>query len=254
MNKQWTAQEEQQIRDMQKEKIPANAMAQVFGVTYSAMLSKIHRMKTEKKEDKKVNDGYFSGGREVKRGEIYYIEAGSEHTVGSEQRSGRPAIIVQNDKGNENSSTVEVVYLTTQDKKPLPTHVEINSSKYKSIALCEQIKTIRKDRLGDYVGQITKQEQQELDKALAVSIGIDITSNTHDIGVKETEKEIALEKENEELRKDVEFCENRIKDLEAKIEVLESSDNQTDQEIRVEAERDTYKAMYEQLLTKLIEK
>ena len=51
--------------------------------------------------------------------EIYYIQSyGNER--GSEQRAGRPAIIVSNDKGNQSSSTVEVVYLTTQPKHDLP--------------------------------------------------------------------------------------------------------------------------------------
>ena len=48
-----------------------------------------------------------------KRGEIYYIES-SFATTGSEQRPGRPAVIVSNDKNNEHSTTAEVVYLTTQ--------------------------------------------------------------------------------------------------------------------------------------------
>lgn len=52
----------------------------------------------------------------MKRGEIYYIESTYRET-GSEQRGGRPAVIVSNDKNNENSEVVEVVYMTT--KQPL---------------------------------------------------------------------------------------------------------------------------------------
>ena len=57
---------------------------------------------------------------EIKRGDIWYIESGYI-TVGSEQRPGRPAIVVSNDRNNEYSSTLEVVYLTTQPKHDLPT-------------------------------------------------------------------------------------------------------------------------------------
>lgn len=46
----------------------------------------------------------------MKRGEIYYIESTYRET-GSEQRGGRPAVIVSNDKNNENSEVVEVVYM-----------------------------------------------------------------------------------------------------------------------------------------------
>lgn len=52
----------------------------------------------------------------MKRGEIYYIESTYRET-GSEQRGGRPAVIVSNDKNNENSEVVEVVYMTTKPKK-----------------------------------------------------------------------------------------------------------------------------------------
>lgn len=44
----------------------------------------------------------------MKRGQIYYIESNHQE-IGSEQRAGRPAVIVSNDKNNENSTTVEVV-------------------------------------------------------------------------------------------------------------------------------------------------
>ena len=49
----------------------------------------------------------------MKRGEIYYIES-TYREIGSEQRGGRPAVIVSNDKNNENSEVVEVVYMTTK--------------------------------------------------------------------------------------------------------------------------------------------
>lgn len=49
----------------------------------------------------------------MKRGEIYYIESTYRET-GSEQRGGRPAVIVSNDKNNENSEVVEVVYRIVQ--------------------------------------------------------------------------------------------------------------------------------------------
>lgn len=42
----------------------------------------------------------------MKRGQIYYIESNHQE-IGSEQRAGRPAVIVSNDKNNENSTTVE---------------------------------------------------------------------------------------------------------------------------------------------------
>ena len=56
----------------------------------------------------------------INRGDIFYVNP--SETVGSEQRSGRPAIIVSNPLCNEHSPVVEVVYLTCQYKKPMSPH------------------------------------------------------------------------------------------------------------------------------------
>ena len=82
----------------------------------------------------------------MRRGDIYFIDRCYEEQ-GSEQRAGRPAIIVSNDKNNENSSVFEVVYLTTKPKADLPTHVDIRSAPQNSIALCEQINSVYIDRI-----------------------------------------------------------------------------------------------------------
>lgn len=88
------------------------------------------------------------------RGEIYFVlPEGNE--VGSEQRSNRPGIIVSSDTNNKFSTTVQVVYLTTKEKKPLATHVHIETAKLPSTALCEQIFTVDKLRMDNYVGKLT---------------------------------------------------------------------------------------------------
>ena len=107
----------------------------------------------------------------IRRGEIYYIESGFQ-TTGSEQRPGRPAIIVSNDMNNEFSSTVEVVYLTTQPKHDLPTHVSIRSLKRDSIALCEQITSVAVERIGDFCGEVYESEMQAIEAAMLNSLGL----------------------------------------------------------------------------------
>lgn len=109
------------------------------------------------------------GYKQVKRGEIYYVRKGA--STGSEQSGSRPAVIVGNDIGNERSPVVLVVYLTTRSKPQMPTHAQIEC-KESSIALCEQIFPVDKSRLGDYIRTATDAEMQEVDKALAVSLGI----------------------------------------------------------------------------------
>ena len=67
---------------------------------------------------------------------------------------------------------MEVVYLTSREKKLMPTHVRIKSSPIPSIALCEQIETVYKKRIGKYLAKATMDEMKQIDKALAVSIGL----------------------------------------------------------------------------------
>lgn len=43
----------------------------------------------------------------IKRGEMFYISRGGVSYSGSEQHSDRPAVVVSNDKNNENSNVVE---------------------------------------------------------------------------------------------------------------------------------------------------
>lgn len=111
-------------------------------------------------------------GYKIRRGDVFYIES-SFSTVGSEQRAGRPAVVVSNDTNNEFSPTVEVVYLTTQPKHELPTHVEIYSLKRESIALCEQITSVAVERIGDYCGAVSNAEMSAIETAMLVSLGIE---------------------------------------------------------------------------------
>lgn len=104
------------------------------------------------------------------RGDVYYVEP--NYSVGSEQRAGRPAVIVSNNKNNEHSTTVEIVYFTTKDKRYLPTHVTVNATGVPSTALCEQVHTVDKQRLGNFCGTCTKQEMTQIDIALAVSLDL----------------------------------------------------------------------------------
>lgn len=107
---------------------------------------------------------------DIARGDIFYVNR--SETIGSEQQSGRPAIIVSNPICNEHSPVVEVVYLTCKYKKPLPTHVKIESAGRRSTALCEQITSVDICRLGDYKGHLTDEEMEQVDIALMYSLGI----------------------------------------------------------------------------------
>ena len=108
-----------------------------------------------------------------KRGEIYYADLSP--VIGSEQGGYRPVLILQNNKGNKYSSTVIVASITSRlSKHRLPTHVDMSSVRLKkhSIALLEQLRTIDKARMKEYIGKATKAEMKEIEAALLISVGI----------------------------------------------------------------------------------
>jgi len=111
---------------------------------------------------------------EIFRGQVYFTDLGQR--TGSEQSGMRPVIIVQNDIGNRNSPTVIVVPITSQIKREdMPTHISLRKSfglDEDSIALCEHVDTIDKQRLLDYIGHISTIELRHIDRALAISVGL----------------------------------------------------------------------------------
>lgn len=124
-----------------------------------------------------------------------------------------------------------MVYLTTQEKKPLPTHVKINSSKYPSTVLCEQIDTVNKDKVGDYIGQCSMAEMKKIDAALAVSIGIGINIKSNDLVKKWAE---AANEVVEPEKKEPVVAKVEMPDIETQLEIAKITD-----------ERDVYKRLYE---------
>ena len=111
--------------------------------------------------------------KEIKRNEIYY--AALNPVVGSEQGGLRPVLILQNDTGNKHSPTTIVAAITSrQNKSKLPTHVNVQAVGLPkdSIVLLEQIRTIDKSRLTEYVGSLDKQTMESVDRAIVISFGI----------------------------------------------------------------------------------
>ena len=113
--------------------------------------------------------------REVKKGEMYYADLSP--VVGSEQGGIRPVIILQNDKGNHYSPTTIIASVTSRKKKKhLPTHIKIKipNSKRKSVVMLEQVRTIDKSRLSEYIWKLDNGTMQKIDNAVKISFDIDI--------------------------------------------------------------------------------
>lgn len=114
--------------------------------------------------------------RSFKRGEIYV--ANLSPYIGSEQGGTRPVIILQNNLGNIYSPTLIVAPLTSRlKKKEIPTHYlieDMEALKENSLVLLEQIKTIDKQRVGEYIGKIPDHDMKSIEKAITISLGFEI--------------------------------------------------------------------------------
>lgn len=110
---------------------------------------------------------------QIKRGDIFYADLSP--VIGSEQGGIRPVMIIQNDVGNRHSPTVICAAITSKmNKAKLPTHVEIDASKYhlvkNSVVLLEQVRTIDKQRLKDFICHVDNKLMCQVENALKVSL------------------------------------------------------------------------------------
>lgn len=166
----------------------------------------------------------------MKRGEIYYIKKPGINSESSAERNGRPAIIVGDDRYNDVSDVVEIVYLATQTQSNLPTHIDIRSTERTSIALCEHIYSVAVGRIGDYVATCSEYEMTMVDVALAIGLGLDF-----DKPQKVEKKSVAVNPPGEK-----------------KVDHSEEQKRQADELLRLTTERDIYRTMYENLLERLM--
>ena len=179
---------------------------------------------------------------EIRRGEIYFFDKGPK--VGVEQQGGRPGIIVSNNLCNKHSEFVEVVYTTCQPKTELPTHVTINSTPKPCIALCEQVHTLSKKKIRCYCGEITAEEEYEINKALIINLSL----------MQEMKCGNDYKEENEQLKLHLDAALEANEGYE--LEVKQLTQEIVDLTKRIDTspitEGSIYKKLYYELLDKLI--
>ncbi len=112
---------------------------------------------------------------QILRGDLYYADL--TPVVGCEQGGVRPVLIIQNDIGNKYSPTVIAAAITARmTKNQLPTHIIIDGYQSglsrNSMVLLEQVRTIDKCRLREYIGRLDVDTMGKVDQAIAVSFGI----------------------------------------------------------------------------------
>lgn len=180
---------------------------------------------------------------EIYRGDIFYIKKINQDT-------GRPAVIVSNNDINESQNMVEVAYLVEKPNESLPTHAKVKCH-LPSTALCEQVVSVSKDRIDGFIRTCTDEEIEKINKGLSISLGITESDDTMAEKLKElTDSLSEAQRINDGLRNRIKEETDKQQELEKQLSQIETEN--TDETIKVAAERDIYKDLYMKLTEKLI--
>lgn len=108
---------------------------------------------------------------DFKRGQIYRVNL--EPTQGSEQQgTARPCVILSITPLNNKLRQVGVVPLSTSGKALPPVVVAVPSAGASSVALCHQVRTIDKARMGRLVGDLSPTDMTAVENAVRQVYGL----------------------------------------------------------------------------------
>ena len=104
----------------------------------------------------------------IRRGDVYLVRL--DPVEGSEVGKTRPAVVVQNDLANRSSPTITLIPVPSKAERVFPFQVRISAGEggleRQSKALCEQIRTVARDRLVQYLGHLPEERLAEIRTAL----------------------------------------------------------------------------------------
>ncbi|MFO7832659.1 MAG: type II toxin-antitoxin system PemK/MazF family toxin [Halohasta sp.] len=117
----------------------------------------------------------MSDGTDVRRGDVAIVRL--DPAEGHEMKKTRPAVVMQNDIGNRNSSTTIIAPITgTYREYPFEVFVEADRSpleKDSSIRL-DQVRTVSvRERIHSVVGSLDGPTMAAVDEALKLSLDLD---------------------------------------------------------------------------------
>jgi mRNA interferase MazF len=114
----------------------------------------------------------------IKRGNI--VTVSFPYTEDPKRSKSRPALIVQNDVGNEYSNNTIIIMITSSVSRRLyPVQALVPANKKTgldkdSVADAGVIFTVSKDRIKEVIGKCSVEIISNVDKALSVSLGCSI--------------------------------------------------------------------------------
>ncbi len=104
----------------------------------------------------------------MRRGDVYWVNL--DPVIGSEVGKHRPAVVIQNEAANRSSATVTVIPLTSSTKRVYPFQVLVPAGeaglRQPGKALCEQVRTLSRNRLTERIGSLPEERLNQIREAL----------------------------------------------------------------------------------------
>jgi mRNA interferase MazF len=109
------------------------------------------------------------------RGDIFLVSF--DPTVGAEIQKTRPALVIQNDIGNQYSPITIVAAITSKfDLPPYPTEVVMEPKdsglSQRSAVVLNQIRSVDRQRLIKRIGKASPEVIHRVDRAIQISLGL----------------------------------------------------------------------------------
>lgn len=106
----------------------------------------------------------------LKRGEVWWIDL--EPTRGSEIKKTRPGVILTVDALNKARRTVVVVPLSSSAQPRPPIVVATPSASGHSVAVCDQVRAVDKERLVEKIGELSKSDLMAMSSGIKQILGL----------------------------------------------------------------------------------